>query len=62
MELRGNDSSDVEPRHVRVDFDDRATIVSDKGDEHAFNQQGLAVEGYQKSNLKGDKGTICNTA
>jgi len=58
VELRGNDSSDIEPRHVRVDFDDRATIVSDKGDEHAFNQQGLAVEGYQKSNLKGDQVTI----
>ena len=54
VELRGNDGDGVAPRHVRVDFDERATIVSDKGDEHAFNAQGLAVEGYQKSNLKGD--------
>jgi hypothetical protein len=52
--LRGRDGEGVEPRHVRVDFDDRATIASDKGDEHAFNEQGLAVEGYQKSNLKGE--------
>jgi hypothetical protein len=28
--------------------------VSDKGDEHAFNEEGIAVEGYQKSNLKGE--------
>jgi Peptidase family M23 len=41
-------------RSLRVDFDDRTTIVSDKGDEHAFNEEGIAVEGYQKSNLKGD--------
>jgi hypothetical protein len=41
-------------RSVRVDFDDRSTIVSDKGDEHAFNDEGVAVEGYQKSNLKGE--------
>jgi hypothetical protein len=44
----------VDPRKLRVDFDDRNTIVSDKGDQHAFNQQGVAVEGYQKSNLKGE--------
>ena len=55
VELRGNDGDEVVPRHVRVDFDERSTIVSDKGDEHAFNAQGLAVEGYQKSNLKGDE-------
>ena len=55
VELRAPDGDSVEPRHVRVDFDERATIVSDKGDEHAFNKQGLAVEGYQKSNLKGDE-------
>ena len=41
-------------RSLRVDFDDRTTIVSDKGDEHAFNEKGIAVEGYQKSNLKGE--------
>lgn len=42
-------------RTLHVDFDDRETIVSDKGDQHAFNEQGIAVEGYQKSNLKGDR-------
>jgi Peptidase family M23 len=42
-----------EPRKLHVDFDDRETIVSDKGDEHAF-KNGVAVEGYQKSNLKGE--------
>jgi len=40
-------------RRLNVDFDDRATIDSDKGDEHAF-KNGIAVEGYQKSNLKGE--------
>ena len=40
-------------RTLHVDFDDRETIVSDKGDQHAF-KNGIAVEGYQKSNLKGD--------
>jgi Peptidase family M23 len=44
----------VDPRKLHVDFDDRNTIVSDKGDQHAFNEQGIAVEGYQKSNLKGE--------
>jgi hypothetical protein len=44
----------VDPRKLRVDFDDRNTIVSNKGDQHAFNAQGIAVEGYQKSNLKGE--------
>jgi Peptidase family M23 len=43
----------VELLKLHVDFDDRDTIVSDKGDEHAFNEKGIAVEGYQKSNLKG---------
>jgi hypothetical protein len=38
---------------LHVDFDDRDTINSDKGDEHAF-KNGIAVEGYQKSNLKGE--------
>jgi Peptidase family M23 len=41
-------------RELHVDFDDRETIASDKGDEHAFNANGVAVEGYQKSNLKGE--------
>ena len=36
-----------------VNFDERATIVSDKGDEHAF-KNGIAVEGYQKSSLKAE--------
>ena len=39
---------------LHVDFNDRDTINSDKGDQHAFNQNGIAVEGYQKSNLKGE--------
>jgi hypothetical protein len=43
----------VTTRELRVDFDDRKTINSDKGDEHAF-KNGIAVEGYQKSNLKGE--------
>ncbi len=51
VELRG---ASVEPRTLHVDFDDRETIASDKGDEAAFNDEGIAVEGYQKSNLKGD--------
>ncbi len=50
-ELRGEGA---ELRKLHVDFDDRDTIVSDKGDEHAFNEKGIAVEGYQKSNLKGE--------
>ena len=49
VKLRGNG---VEPRLLHVDFDDRQTINSDKGDENAF-KNGIAVEGYQKSNLKG---------
>jgi hypothetical protein len=40
---------------LHVDFDDRDTIKSDKGDEHAFNENGIAVEGNQKSNLKGEE-------
>ena len=52
VELRGDGT--VDPRKLHVDFDDRDTIMSDKGDEHAFNEQGIAVEGYQKSNLKGE--------
>lgn len=43
----------VARRELRVNFDNRQTIVSDKGDEHAF-KNGIAVEGYQKSNLKGE--------
>lgn len=39
---------------LHVNFDDRTTIASAKGDEHAFNDKGIAVEGYQKSNLKGE--------
>ena len=41
-------------RDLHVDFDDRDTIKSDKGDDQAFNENGIAVEGYQKSNLKGE--------
>jgi len=43
----------VTTRELHVDFDDRRTINSEKGDEHAF-KNGIAVEGYQKSNLKGE--------
>ena len=43
----------VANRKQHVDFDDRATIDSDKGDDAEF-KNGIAVEGYQKSNLKGD--------
>ncbi len=43
----------VATRELRVDFDDRETINSAKGDEQAF-KNGIAVEGYQKSNLKGE--------
>jgi Peptidase family M23 len=50
VELRGEG---IEPRKFHVDFDDRGTIVSDKGDAQAF-KNGIAVEGYQKSNLKGE--------
>ncbi len=42
-----------QPRELHVDFDDRETINSDKGDDQAF-KNGIAVEGYQKSNLKGE--------
>jgi hypothetical protein len=51
VELMGQGAAS---RTLHVDFDDRKTIVSDKGDQHAFNEQGIAVEGYQKSNLKGE--------
>ncbi|MGC2578193.1 MAG: M23 family metallopeptidase [Terrimicrobiaceae bacterium] len=51
VELRGEG---IAARKLRVDFDDRETINSDKGDEHAF-KNGIAVEGYQKSNLKGQR-------
>jgi hypothetical protein len=57
IELSGNG---VECQELLVDFDDRKTIVSDKGDEHAFNSAGVAVEGYQKSNMKGDGLTKLN--
>ena len=42
----------VEPQKLHVDFDDRETINSGKGDDQAF-KNGIAVEGYLKSNLKG---------
>jgi hypothetical protein len=50
VELKGTGAAS---RVLQVDFDDRKTIDSDKGDEKAF-KNGIAVEGYQKSNLKGD--------
>jgi Peptidase family M23 len=56
-DLRGVDvqlsGRSVAARQLHVDFDDHKTIESDKGDEHEF-KNGIAVEGYQKSNLKGD--------
>ena len=52
VELSDEDE-EVEPLKLHVDFDDRDTINSDKGDEQAF-KNGIAVEGYQKSNLKGE--------
>ena len=48
--LKGNNVPD---REFRVNFADRQTIESDKGDGKAF-KNGIAVEGYQKSDLKGD--------
>lgn len=50
VEMKGDG---VEAQQVHVNFDDRETINSDKGDDQAF-KNGIAVEGYQKSNLKGD--------
>ena len=50
VELRGVGGAS---RSIHVNFDDRTTINSAKGDEQAF-KNGIAVEGYQKSNLKGD--------
>ena len=47
------EEEEVELLKIHVDFDDRDTINSDKGDEQAF-KNGIAVEGYQKSNLKGE--------
>jgi hypothetical protein len=29
-------------------------VESDKGAEHAFNENGIAVEGYQKPSIKGE--------
>jgi Peptidase family M23 len=51
VELKGEEG--VDSLKLHVDFDDRATINSDKRDEQAF-KNGIAVEGYQKSNLKGE--------
>ena len=51
VELKG---VGIETRNLHVDFDDRNTINSDKGDQAAF-KNGIAVEGYQKSNLKGER-------
>lgn len=51
---KDEEGEDVDLLKLHVDFNDRGTIKSDKGDQHAFNQNGIAVEGYQKSNLKGD--------
>ena len=54
VELRDKEEDEgVDLLTLHVDFDDRDTINSDKGDEQAF-KNGIAVEGYQKSNLKGE--------
>src|SRR5215475_1323296 len=50
VELRGDGGA---ARSLHVNFDDRETINSDKGDNQEFKNE-IAVEGYQKSNLKGD--------
>jgi Peptidase family M23 len=54
-DLRGVDvelgGSGVEAQEFHVDFDNRETINSDQGDSEAFKNR-IAVEGYQKSNLK----------
>ena len=50
VELLG---SGVQAQKRHVDFDDRETINSDNGEQHAF-KNGIAVEGYQKSNLRDD--------
>ena len=50
VELTG---SGVTTRELHVDFDDRQTINSAKGDAQAF-KKGIAVEGYQKSNMKAE--------
>src|SRR5215510_9781082 len=51
VELKG---AGVATLSLHVDFDDRKTINSDKGDQAEF-KNGIAVEGYQKSNLKGER-------
>lgn len=51
VQLRRPDGTN--PNNIRVDFDDRTTINSSQGDDQAFKND-IAVEGYQKSNLKGD--------
>ncbi len=51
VELKRDDGT---TRILHVDFDDRETINSAKGDDKAL-KNGIAVEGYQKSNLKGER-------
>jgi hypothetical protein len=54
VELQGEEGEEsIDPLKLHVDFDDRDTIESDKGDAQAF-KNGIAVEGYQKSNLQGE--------
>lgn len=50
VELRGGG---LAPRTFRVDLNDRETIASGRGEAQAFTN-GIALEGYQRSNLKGD--------
>ena len=52
MQLKRTNGGAAEDRSV--DFDNRNTIASAKGECKAFNAKDVAVEGYQKSNMKGD--------
>jgi hypothetical protein len=54
VDVELSDEEGGELLKLHVDFDGRDTINSDKGDQHAF-KNGIAVEGYQKSNLKGER-------
>ena len=50
--LEDGQSLDASPR--KVNFDDKTTINEGKGDHLRFNDQDIAVEGYQKSDMVKD--------
>ncbi len=50
--LEDGQSLDASPR--KVNFDDKTTINEGKGDHLRFNDQNIAVEGYQKSDMVKD--------